>query len=258
MKPLNLFLLVSTIILNQGCRKDYCQDNEPDPVRKLSGSRFYFINGTYHAIEYKYSDQSKLISEKEYDVNGQSLFETFFHYQNDRLSIEELGSSPKISELRYTYNNQLLSETEYIDYQNRPVKQHFRRSFIYEDGNMIKIIEMDLQNSNRSNYTVLNYTGKNITSVKVYDLTPNVLTHEAHLEYDNKKNPFYGIKENTGDAKYACRNNVVSVKTLVRNGNPVDEVITYSYEYNSENYPIKKAWVYTGAGKLIEETYFYE
>lgn len=258
MKSAGAFLLLVTIAWLQSCKKEYRQEKESDHVLRLSSVKNYHLDGTFYTVAYQYNNHGQLTSEKQIGGDSRILFETVLHYKHGRLEIEELGVSPKISEFRYTYKDQLLSETEYIEHKSGPIKHHFKRTFIHENSRLTKIIEKDLENDDLSNYRVLTYTGGNLTNIKMYDIHTSQLLNETKLEYDNKRNPFYGIKESSGNALYLSRNNVTQQTMLVKNGAPVEEITTYEFEYNTADYPVKKSHVFTSGGKLLEQTYTYQ
>src|SRR5687768_12928299 len=120
MRPNAAMFLVFTVLCLQSCKKDYCIENKPDHTRRLTSVKNYHIDGTYYTVDYKYNSKGQLENEKQIGANNFDLFETFFHYQNSRLEVEEMGTSPKIAEFRYRYKDHLLSETEYVEFVNGP------------------------------------------------------------------------------------------------------------------------------------------
>jgi hypothetical protein len=257
MKSVGAILFVFTIVGMQSCKKEYCIKRDSDHIGRLASVKNYHIDGTFYTLDYKYNSQGKMENEKQISSNNFVLFETVFYYQNGHLKTEQLGTSPKIAEFRYTYNGQLLSENEYVEYISGSAKRHFKRTFLYEKSKITKIIENNLENDSLSNYSIFSYTGDNISNIKTYDIHTNELKSETQLEYDDKKNPFYAVKENTGNALYTSKNNITSETILVKNGMPVNDVTIYEYEYNLYDQPVKKSHLLKTGGKLLEQSYIY-
>lgn len=257
MKLLSGSIIIFSFVFAQGCRKACIEDHE-QLTTELTSTQSYYIDGTYFKIAYEYNGQGRVTREKQISIEEKLLFESVLHYSGRLLTKEELGISPKIADFNYKYDNNRLIESEYIEYLSGPIRQHFKRSFLYQGSRINKIVETNLEHPELSNYTILSYTGDNITRVIVHDLQTDELKSDVVLDYDNKNNPFFGVKEHMGLAKYSSRNNIIRETVKVKYGSPVNEVSNYGYEYNVHNYPVKKSYITMDGRKLIDETYNYD
>ena len=118
-------------------------------------------------------------------------------------------------------------------------------------------------------FTQFQYTGENATTADYYEVvsgTPQLKSSQKY-EYDNGLNPFKAIEfdyyyNESGSAIYTIinksRNNIVKVFAATSNGS-YEQYQTYSYQYNSQNYPLHvQSDLTVGTSKHFEVDYSYK
>lgn len=186
------------------------------------------------------------------------------------------------STTNFIYNNNILSEVIGVS-QN----QNLKREFIYENNKLVRLKKY-VNNVYQSNEDLFfQYTNSNITTSSGYESnilfshqyqynTLSQMTEDAQYDdssycctnfytynsngnislisnsensftttfsYDDKKNPlYYTYPEAYSKIKEISKNNIIS-----------ESSITYNYEYNSDNFPLKKK-----LGTTDVEIYEYE
>ena len=190
-------------------------------------------------------------------------------YINNKLSTYQIitNSQPATS-ITLHYNNEKLPQSE--DYTQYNIK--YIRKFNYDEGG--KVIKSDyLFQDSSENYLPVryldyiynalgqlekteqyNYNSTNNNFVHTFDIeykydgdgniiekdiysSGNLDTQEI-MTYDNKINPLYLLKDYFHYDVSLSKNNILSIKRTYLGGTPQITLLTYSYKYDSEGYPL--------------------
>jgi hypothetical protein len=225
---------------------------------QLSEAHYYYPDGSFYAVNYSYDAIGHLIKEEQLNAGQQPLFFRQYHYQENQLVNTQIGRDPKMAEFRHSYANQQLVKTEYEEFQFANAKQHFERIYEYQGTTLVKITQHDLVDDQHSSFSVFSYEGANISGIRNYNLKTGVLEEEVAFEYDNRKNPLYGVTLNTGNIRYASKNNLIRTKTSVENGHLVNKELVYEFEYNEQGYPTKSYQILENGARLPEAGFIYK
>jgi hypothetical protein len=252
----NCIPLIFVLLIGVSCVHDPVLDHvaQEDQKCSFSSSYFYYVDGSGYSVRYGYSAEGRLLQEEVIDAGGVLLFKTVYEYESGKLEKQILGAGERIAEIHYTYNDKELQKTEYREFKNEPVEQHFERHFEYTDGRISKIVEYDLTNG-KSFYTLLFYEAGNIARFEAYDLNTNQQKWVTQLGYDDKINPCYGMMVPTGNAKYSSKNNITSMVTLESQGERKE--LIYQYDYDDMGRPLKQYLLLNGQRKLPEQSFVY-
>jgi hypothetical protein len=181
-------------------------------------------------------DSNKNLIENHYQETGSGTYssDTFFEYNSD----EKLISYDLVN---LTYNGNVITATGTIEgNQNATIELKTNA-----DGLITKLTEND-------NYTVFEYNSDgNLTVVKNYN-NSDVLLTTYNINYDHKKNPFYGQMKSIYIERFIeffypfegisisgfegynfpfLKNNITSISENSTG------LVTYSYTYDNDNYP---------------------
>ncbi|MFH4964258.1 hypothetical protein V8G69_04580 [Gaetbulibacter sp. M235] len=277
-------LILTLILLNAilfSCSSNESSDNpEPEPTtnklvktEKISETRkvdytynsnnlISSFNGTYNSFGYisgfTYDSENKL-TEWDYQETGSSSYsDTYTYTYNSNGLLSSYSANSEDVTITYNGNNITLSGT--IE-GNTSAQAELE---LDNNGLIIKVTE-----SNQ--YTNFGYDSNgNLVSAQSYDNTDNLLS-EFTIQYDNKINPFYGQLESIYierfieffsefDGIYIGGFEGYSFPYLKNNITSINEVsgrtTTFSYTYDSENYPTNVNGTFSGDTVIYDIDYY--
>lgn len=184
----------------------------------------------------------KLMSFDYYRNDGQGSSSTVFEYNDAGLVTRKIWAwdESEVENFYYNDNSQMIKFDHY-KYFNGNVS-HYRAQDVFWSNNKIdRIREAD---NNNANYTKYYWTNENLTKYEGYDHNSNYLGSYTEIRYDNKNNPHYCGMSMTpyayyGSLGYISKNNVLSQRIYNSDGD-LTRTVTYTYEYNEENFPIER------------------
>jgi len=206
---------------------------ESEEFRRSSSSDFqYYATYTY--------DGSKLIKMVVREVSPTNTFERV-----TSLSYDSKGNLTEtnrgIYRTVYTISNGLVNKIEYFD---GPTLANWRE---LEYDNINKIVKAQIYYGNGIKYGYTNYSyssNDQVNKIEEY-LKNGTLLNTTEYEYDDKKYPYENMplyfekSDILLGFPVSQKNNVT--KETYKSGDPINTFITtYSYEYNSDGYPIKQ------------------
>ncbi|ACT92566.1 hypothetical protein [Dyadobacter fermentans] len=257
MKTAQLLLFLAVICT--ACSKDSSDPkvlfDETDP--RLDAARFYFVDQSYYAVQYKYNGDGLLDSETQLLTNGQPLLTTTYKYKEQFLTEQRISGNPKVTAFTYQYIKDTLVSVDYHDFQLPPDHLHFTRSYSYPEKGIVKIVEQDVLTKTTQHIYLFIRDG-NIVKTKVLDPVTDQVKEETAFEYDQHPNPYSGLTGKGDYMKFYSANNVTVERTLFRNSASVNQEVRYEYEYSPGGWPLKKHQVLGGSKKLLEQEYIYK
>jgi len=261
MKLYNLIYLALVTILVSGCKKD--QPSTPDNT-DLSQQKGALAKEYFH----RNADQ---VNVYEYNTLGQLKN---FQYEFDGVPTERH---------EFVYVNGKCSSLKYYVFQkgNVPLKLKSDWSFIYNGDKLIKVTILDLSlASNKTTNYDFTYNNKGFVATSHMKVSgpaiiqPSILatdilytfttdgkgnitrevaefylegsvnqTSITNYEFDDKVNIKKGVEYPVNFSNFFCPNNWIRRETFVRNSDP-RYIETRTFEYNSENKPIKHTHYY--------------
>ena len=282
MKKTTIFLVLILLhILTFSCSTDSnSEPQEPGPTEKKLVKREKIADT--RQVDYTYNSNN-LLSSWTGVYNGFEYVSGFTYNSDNKLiewGYQETGSSSYSDTYAYTYNSNGLLSSYSSNSENVTLVYNGTTVTLTGtiEGNQNSQAVLDLNNNGliikltKSNrYTNFGYDSVgNLISAKSYDNTNNLLS-EFTLQYDNKINPFYGqfgsiyierfveffwefdsiyINSFEGYSFPFQKNNITAI--LKAGG----ETTTYSYLYDSDNYPTKINGASSGDNFTFQIEYF--
>ena len=275
-----LTLILLNVILFSCSSDDSANNPEPEPTtsklvktEKISETR---------KVDYTYNSND-LISSLNGTYNSFGYISDFIYDSENRVTqwyYQETGSSSYSDTYAYTYNsNGLLSS---YSANSEDVTITYNGNIItltgQIEGNANSQAEIELDNNGliikfteSNQYTNFGYDSNgNLVSAQSYDNTDNLLS-EFTIQYDDKINPFYGQLESIYierfieffwefDGIYIGGFEGYSFPFLKNNITSINEVsggtTTFSYTYDSENYPTNVSGDFSGDTIIYDIEYY--
>ena len=214
---------------------DFPLDNPmQDDIYGSSSINFYYngdklseiINGnTVLSISYKGNKFDKITMN-----NAEHLLGTFtFKHSNG-----------KITEIYYETNHSKADKTS-----NKNMSKMLEFLLPAHTSKMLsKEIELTENTSSKADYKLLmklSWNGDNVKKATIIETEDGEKDKEVQsYSYDKNKNPFANFFGGEFDALYASANNITSIKTRY-SGEIETDTETITYEYDKDNYPIKRS-----------------
>lgn len=261
------FLFVSICIIYS------CSKNES----VTTGTELQKVNTTFNNTTYYYTYErdasNKIISAR--DSSGPLIVTHTFEY----------GTNGKVSKVNFQQNGSAITSSYEFEYNSdgRIIKRlttsgttsvgYDYNTYAYDAAGHLTTDSL-FSCGNTSVYKLVSfsqfrYTGDNATEADYYEMengTPQ-LKSSLKYEYDNGLNPFKDIEfdyfyNESGSAIYTIinksRNNIIKQFAATANGS-YELNQTYSYQYNSNNYPLhSQSDLTVGATKHFEVEYSYK
>ncbi|MPS74572.1 MAG: hypothetical protein E2590_15675 [Chryseobacterium sp.] len=175
---------------------------------------------------------NNIVKSVEYDKNSNIVYTQEFAYNNDRLSSEKITDT-HMGTLSYTINY----------------------NYVNDNTVKYKLLESSTYNSSTGTFSNFKYTdyettlvNGNVSKIK-RTLSSGMVINRTYI-YDNKNNPFSNIKGfvkinllTSYDGDYGVNN--LTKLTSSSTDSYFNYTNTTSYEYNSNNYPVKQLTNYT-------------
>jgi len=282
MKKISIILNTLFLLLLISCSSDN-DNNELINTNHLV-KREYVSNNVN--LEYRYNTNEHLIRIIDIDNQEDIDSETNFVYDSNNVVTRNFNSNitniSSITNYSFNGNDKLLNAISVINEPNNTINPTVTniQEFSYNDniitvnisssvGDLVTVIlevnSLGLVNKmiKSEYYTTITYdSNENISEIKTFDNNDNLVDTSEYI-YDNKPNPFYGqLKSiylpiflssfsNADVGVYGwdgyvgydfpfLKNNITSIS---ENGN-LDR--DYTYQYNSENYPINVIEIFNG------------
>ncbi|MAP81852.1 MAG: hypothetical protein CL526_12285 [Aequorivita sp.] len=276
MKNLIFFKLVFISVIFYSCSSEESLDDTTSSD-KLVSSEYYTNN---YKINYRYNDSNLLSEIIDVIIEDDIDLQTNYVYGLDQLIISSniqsnITNFNGDTDFSYNANNKLVGLTTVsntgtdstweLAYEDNTITLNINPA----NGN-IRTIVLEANNSGLIRkatysgfYVIIDYDSNgNITKINTFD-SDDVLMNNTEYTYDSKPNPFYGQLKSiyipifinafadAYDGEFLfdgyegyyfpfLKNNIIS---KFRSGNLVR---SYSYSYDSENYPINVKEVYNG------------
>jgi len=251
MKTLKLKLAITLLSLFAiSCSKD----DEPNMVPEIRENRLVkeIDNNTTKIFAYNSNNQLIKITVLGNLGSGLTQSITNYIYTDGKITkrTQDYTGSESFSYIsNYYYANQKIS-TIVVQKRVNGINYDFQTlSYNFDTPNVIK--ETDERLNGDKTLAIIDIANENVSSASYYTnvtfSNPAGVLNNTNLysNYDNKRNPYLYLKAAYYNFPYSSVNNVG--KLQYSNGN-----INYTYEYNSDGYPIKKT------GGTYVTTYEYE
>lgn len=190
----------------------------------------------------------------EIKYNGDKISELFtadekysFEYKGDLItSLTKKTSKDGNGKWDYVYDeNNRLVEERYTDRDDSIRNKH--TTFQYKsDGTVLGTLKENRNPSDLKEYT---YTLSNGNLVKKVYRDKYGNSHTTEYKYDTKNAPFKNVKGLSAiiltefyTPEFGNNNNLIEVRTqYFRGSSPSDlEILTYTFDYNADNFPVKR------------------
>ena len=165
------------------------------------------------------------------------------YYYGEDGRIEKKDGSRIDGHFEYVYVDDYLSEVRWYTYTNDVCYRSYKLK--YEDGKLARVVQSKAYSENEVGmYYDVEWVGENVSEIEVKDDSTKYVTYK--LEYDDKINPFYnymGLPLTDRLMLYAnvsalSRNNVTKLEVKYESDEYVDMIVTNTYLYDEENYPV--------------------
>jgi hypothetical protein len=254
--PVFLFIILSS-----------CSDEEIDPFENTFGNKQIKaeVIGGETTSKYLYNSEGNISEMQSY------YFYSRYIYEDGRLLKIETAADPSLlSSISSTHNTELMtsnnctiSRYQVFKYDQKRrlvrIENYFdknsngdftytsMRSFEY-DGNFISKRNLHNELGEITQFHMFEYDkNDNVSNEKYYsnlhttDAKPKLISEHIY-KYDTKRNPFTIFRSIGDPGLYTNTNNIVKVHS-VNHGNtpgiPEETISETSYEYNSDDYPVK-------------------
>jgi hypothetical protein len=219
-----LYLLSITFLMLQSCTSG-SNDNSSNSSSDILIKEFYNSNGEYSKFIY--------IGNKIKKIDNTDGSYAIFSYTNDLITqMSEYSNTGTLLTIKnYYYLNDNLVQTK--TFENGILS--YQEDLIHNSNGMITITESSYVSGNQNFSAPYKMYFSNGNCIKIEDSG-----HTALYSYDTKNSPFKGI---TGFSKLIRLGDLI-----ITNNNPVTIInpiysnstntINYSYQFNSQNYPI--------------------
>jgi hypothetical protein len=242
----SLFWL-STLIFLTSCESD--ESNEENSIfynrvsKAILGSttlNFYYNYETYDCYIIKNGSPSNYINY--YYENG--ILKTSYRNNN---SYEYIYENGKIAEIHIYYLSQdYVSEKEIYTYNSNNLITEINK-YILNNGNLDFAQKIILEYDNLGNNIKKTYFNANL-----------IITSYEMITCDDKNNPFKNFEPKISIQHLRpFGNNILSIKFYNANDELLAET-TSTYEYNSDNFPVKSTTIYPNNPYPSVIDYFYE
>ena len=244
MKKIILFVSALALLLT-ACSSD---DSEPAPATPtgalLTKTIETYEDGSTYTTNFTY-DGNKLI--KVDDSDGES--ETFVYDTNGKL----------ISGVEKYYNGSILitGNVDYIyDSQNKLISIVYNGGLHFDYSYNSNGTITELNYDSNGDFDTLTYTFLNNNIVLVNEIIGNQ-TSEVNYQFDSLNGPFKNVYSPYDLFKYYFGFDFNNETNKVYNNDTNNSLSsTYTYSYNSDDYPISRTET-TGDGEIIITQYFY-
>lgn len=256
MKKTILALLGITLIL--GCKKPL-PNPEPLPEKKIKllTTRTLNYNGHYILQKSSYLENDLLKKEVSTDeTTGINLIQEYFYTGSlPEYSIVS-NDTRKVTRINYIHTGTRLTRMDYLEYdQAGALSLNFSKTFEYTANKVSKITTLSVQNTPIS-YEVFTFYGENAFAVKAYSAS-GVIKNVSEYLYDTQHNPFRGNHDKNQLAMGMSENNTMRVRYTDYINPAASSDLRYEYEYNSDNYPVKKMFIGT-SGRELQISFTYQ
>ncbi|MCQ2286357.1 MAG: hypothetical protein MJZ76_05740 [Bacteroidales bacterium] len=276
MKRIVLLSLVAIFVLGMtSCHKEGTfnpsQKIEKVYVEKDGGD----VQAKYLSEEWEW-DGNLLESITHYNSKGDKIYVGNYSYdKKKRLTCIDENNGTKINytydgkyltAIEYTYNGKTLSKAT-IEHDGKKISKitttsydtkanmaHALRFFVPEESiAQFEAAEAKAKNQVKggSSTTIMNLTwnGKNVSAVElISELNGNTSSETTVYAYDNCKNPIYNFLDE--DYFGVSKNNIIEQASAAYS-------ITYTYDYDKHDYPVKKSWkTSTWGGEIVTSNYY--
>jgi hypothetical protein len=162
---------------------------------------------------------------------------------------------------KYYYNeSSLLDSMDYFRKDNSinyTIAGHMK--YYFNESNLLSKIEQYNLANDLAFTTYYDYDASgNIIDRRFY--YSDVLNEITTMTYDNKINPWYGLKEWLNYEASISKNNLLSSSTVYPNNSQNNSETMFTYNYDSDGYPISSVMEYTSSSNniIINNTYEYK
>lgn len=255
---ISLLILFSLLL---SCNKDSDEFVPPDNQHIPLISKEYYLDELVH--EYTYNDKNLLFESK-----GKWTYSVYSYDRENKLSSYDMYVDPGMVSSDWQTAQQSMNRTGWVTPEN--TEMNGRADYFYINNRLIRIdvthfpggvksttaYEYDdngriskriyYYENHPSSFTEFLYdeNGNLVTEIKkeIIDGVPVIMV-KTEYEFDDKNNPYISFQRLLRPGEYTNKNNIVrSVQTLYFDAPMVEKIqeTNYTYEYNSEGYPIKK------------------
>ena len=255
---ISLLILFSLLL---SCNKDSDEFVPPDNQHIPLISKEYYLDELVH--EYTYNDKNLLFESK-----GKWTYSVYSYDRENKLSSYDMYVDPGMVSSDWQTAQQSMNRTGWVTPEN--TEMNGRADYFYINNRLIRIdvthfpggvksttaYEYDdngriskriyYYENHPSSFTEFLYdeNGNLVTEIKkeIIDGVPVIMV-KTEYEFDDKNNPYISFQRLLRPGEYTNKNNIVrSVQTLYFDALMVEKIqeTNYTYEYNSEGYPIKK------------------
>jgi len=253
------FLFSFSLLLS--CSKDSDEFVPPDNQNIPLISKEYYLDELVH--EYTYNDKNLLFESK-----GKWNYSVYSYDRENKLLSYDMHDDLGIVSSDWQTAQQSMNRTEWVNPEN--TEMNGRANYFYINSRLI-IIDVTRFPGGVKSTTAYEYDDKGRISKRIYyyedqpsafteflydengnliaeikkemiDGVP-VLMVKTEYEFDDKNNPYIAFQRLLRPGEYTNKNNIVRrVQTLYFDAPMVEKIqeTNYTYEYNSEGYPIKK------------------
>ena len=255
-----LLLILSCTLIFISCEKDKESIIENTDIPLISK---VLIGGEIY-MEYTYNDENLLTEEK-----SKFHYSGHFYNNNNQLIKSDFYWDMRIASSSSSVLEEAMNRIEWVSPENTPKsishrytynseEQLFRKSFVRPSGDNSDFMEFKYENDR-----IVRATGFNNNSISgytdyLYDEFGNVISQAKYTvssfgieelsttteyEYDNMHNPYRSFRRLMTPGTYTNPNNITKeTYTLNFDVDPSIEkvqITEYTYEYNTNGYPIK-------------------
>jgi hypothetical protein len=257
-------LLFGLLVFSLSCKKD--DELNPVPVEKVPKiQKVAYTDKDFY--EFSYTNEGKLqtfMSQWVY-MEGGSLQtrKVVTEYSYNSAGLLELANTQGL-QTKYFYNGTTLSRTEEYDHQNRLI---ITKHYTFNSLNKLKEVHDVITDPTENNKITAEFK-----KTFVYDSMGNLvlltdLTKQENGKYEIRRTTQY---DGFDTKKYLPLefypylpgvqlfvNNPLKETAKSKDGTLVKPIETYTYEYNTKDYPVKKSITYTGGSQPGSATITY-
>lgn len=251
-------IIVSICVIFASCSSKDKNDINNTPIETNDGSgdnididttvvskllkKMIFEGSQNYSLSFYYNN-NKTIDKIITATSTQSLIKQFYYDSNkiDRAEFQDLNGNPNGGIEKYIYKDGLLAERQDFNSQS-----NLDEKFVYTFENN-KVSNTKYYGTNETEYSeqyIYSYGSNGILNSLKTDFVNNKFVKDyiyAHT-YDDKVNPFHFFEPKIvliDDFPFFIHNSKTEIKTNL----PDNEVVSaeeYTYQYDNDNYPIKK------------------
>jgi hypothetical protein len=216
-----------------------CKDSEPVKVDACLPTQFpleedageaitsYDSKNRIINITYTFDDEPNVFRSAHLYKDGKASF--IYFYVNGYLADDFVAIKYGVDTVRENY------------YRTRELPEYLRsyRKYYLKDEKISGFTEFELSdNFARGDSTIIEYTGENVTMMKIFN-SDDILVTTIELEFDDKVNPYFETGFSGGEYLYSFLN--LSVNNPIKQTNvELGETIEYTYTYDERGFPLTR------------------